>query len=431
MAAASPSLATLLANLEAALVDPTTAASQLPDAGDLGFERSLSRPFARNLDKEAERILALVSNVLNWSQGTPNAPHLDGDLIRDGEYRQVIEKVEPLLERADDGIEKHLGIGKGKTGGVGAVGAKTEEELEALQQKSAGKHNNKAKLPANLLHDADLARPQLQFPPRLILPRPSVDTTANEGEEPLWKPLLRRKPHAASSASWLTTELYAPTEDRFTVVTNTAPPAYTRYTHPYAAELGALTPPESYFLKPEQPPRPAEDSFEKTSFEWIGDKIGLDKMIKEIRAVGQQGEKELAVDLEHHDYRSWGGITSLMQVNHLCSFVPVILADRSPIQLSTRKKDYVIDVLDPAVRDGLEDLNEYFADPSWIKVSSQEPFLLRRAHAMLYRSSTAPLRTSSGFNATSASTLSASLTPTTLPTFLGSLFDSPAVLDSL
>jgi exosome complex exonuclease RRP6 len=416
MAASSPSLATLLANLEAALVDPTTAASQLPDAADLGFERSLSRPFARNLDKEAERILALVSNVLNWSQGIPNAPPLDGDLIRDGEYRQVIEKVEPLLERADDGIEKHLGIGKGKTGGVGAVGAKSEQELQALQQKSASSKNNKAKLPANLLHDADLARPQLQFPPRLLLPRPSIDTTANEGEEPLWKPLLRRKPHTASSASWLTTELYAPREDRYTVVTNTAPPSYTRYTHPYAPELAALTPPESYFVKPEQPPRPAEDSFEKTPFEWIGDKIGLDKMIKEIQAVGEQGEKELAIDLEHHDYRSWGGITSLMQVS-VCFLA--LYDSCSPSASTAEHKE-----------EGLRDRRPQPRRPRWSRGPQRvlcRPFLDQgefvralsysdRAEWQFYRSSTAPLRTSSGFSAISGFTLSASSTRTTLHT---------------
>lgn len=313
--ATSPSLAQLLATLEASLVDPTTAASQLPDAGDLGFERSLSRPFARNLDKEAARILSLVSNVLNWSQGTPTAQEIDGDLIRDGEYRQVIDKVEPLLERADDSIERHLGVGKAKKGGVGAAGAKSAEELAlAQQQKSAhGKQgNNKSKLPANLLHDADLARPQLLFPPRLLLPRPATDV---DGAEPLWKPLLRQKPHAASTESWLSTELYDPAEDRFTLATKTAPPAFTRYLHPYAAELESLAPPEGYFAAPEEPPRPADDSFDKTPFEWVGDKIAFAKMLKEIREVGKdESQRDLAADLEHHDYRSWGGFTCLMQV---------------------------------------------------------------------------------------------------------------------
>lgn len=37
-------------------------------------------------------------------------------------------------------------------------------------------------------------------------------------------------------------------------------------------------------------------------------------------------------------------------------------------QLSTRTKDYVIDALEPAVRDNLDSLNEFFTDPEWVKV---------------------------------------------------------------
>lgn len=38
------------------------------------------------------------------------------------------------------------------------------------------------------------------------------------------------------------------------------------------------------------------------------------------------------------------------------------------MQLSTREKDYVIDALEPGVRDNLEALNEFFTDPEWVKV---------------------------------------------------------------
>ena len=43
------------------------------------------------------------------------------------------------------------------------------------------------------------------------------------------------------------------------------------------------------------------------------------------------------------------------------------------LKLSTREKDYVIDALEPSVRDELDTLNEFFADPSWIKVSPPSP----------------------------------------------------------
>jgi exosome complex exonuclease RRP6 len=56
---------------------------------------------------------------------------------------------------------------------------------------------------------------------------------------------------------------------------------------------------------------------------------------------------EIAVDLEHHSYRSYGGFLCLMQI-------------------STREADWVIDTL--ALREELTELNEIFADPKIIKV---------------------------------------------------------------
>jgi exosome complex exonuclease RRP6 len=58
---------------------------------------------------------------------------------------------------------------------------------------------------------------------------------------------------------------------------------------------------------------------EETELVYIETKEGLEQMISEIEAAG-----EVAIDLEHHDFRSYRGITCL-------------------IQLSTRFKDYIVD----------------------------------------------------------------------------------------
>lgn len=58
--------------------------------------------------------------------------------------------------------------------------------------------------------------------------------------------------------------------------------------------------------------------------------------------------KEIAIDLEHHDNRSYIGMVSLMQI-------------------STRDKDWIVDTLKPWRRK-LECLNEVFADPNILKV---------------------------------------------------------------
>lgn len=63
--------------------------------------------------------------------------------------------------------------------------------------------------------------------------------------------------------------------------------------------------------------------------------------------------KEIAVDLEHHDHRTYTGILCLMQI-------------------STRDEDFIVDVLDPHIRLEMADgdgLREIFLDPSIGKVS--------------------------------------------------------------
>jgi exosome complex exonuclease RRP6 len=115
-------------------------------------------------------------------------------------------------------------------------------------------------------------------------------------------------------------------------------------THPYRFELTNLQYPSHMFehAVPEPP-----KSFEDTPFTWVATPEDLNSMLEDLRQV-----QEIAIDLEHHDYRTYGGFVCLMQV-------------------STRHKDWIVDTL--VLRDELEDLNEVFTDPRIVKVSSPHP----------------------------------------------------------
>lgn len=82
---------------------------------------------------------------------------------------------------------------------------------------------------------------------------------------------------------------------------------------------------------------------ETTTATWVDTYDGVLDMLKELKKA-----KEIAIDLEHHDFRTYTGLVSLMQV-------------------STRDQDWIVDTLQPW-RHKLEVLNEAFADPSIIKV---------------------------------------------------------------
>jgi exosome complex exonuclease RRP6 len=83
-------------------------------------------------------------------------------------------------------------------------------------------------------------------------------------------------------------------------------------------------------------------SFEETPFTWVATTNDLEDMLAVLR-----GASEIAVDLEHHDYRTYGGFVCLMQV-------------------STRQQDWIVDTL--ALREELEDLNEVFTNHNIVKV---------------------------------------------------------------
>ena len=113
-----------------------------------------------------------------------------------------------------------------------------------------------------------------------------------------------------------------------------------RYSHPYETEILHLQYPESVYTKRE----PIKYlPVETTSAIWVDTEEGVLEMLEELKTA-----TEIAVDLEHHDARSFVGLVSLMQI-------------------STRDKDWIVDTLKPW-RHKLEVLNEVFADPKIVKV---------------------------------------------------------------
>jgi exosome complex exonuclease RRP6 len=110
-------------------------------------------------------------------------------------------------------------------------------------------------------------------------------------------------------------------------------------THPYFNEITYINHPSHMFnVRPEM----MYASMEETPFIWVDTVDALQEMVLKLSNVS-----EIAVDLEHHDYRSYLGFTCL-------------------IQISTRTEDFVIDAL--KLRGQLHLLNDPFANPNIVKV---------------------------------------------------------------
>lgn len=123
-----------------------------------------------------------------------------------------------------------------------------------------------------------------------------------------------------------------------------------RYKHPYETEILNLKYPEHAFEIREpikyQP-------IESTTATYVDTYEGVLEMLEELKKA-----TEIAIDTEHHDFRTYSGLLSLMQI-------------------STREKDWIVDTLQPW-RHKLEVLNEVFADPKIIKVIRSTIHLISR-----------------------------------------------------
>lgn len=164
----------------------------------------------------------------------------------------------------------------------------------------------------------NLAKPQLKFNRK----------PDNSNVSP-WRPLLRSKPNAE-----------VPLDDEFLQDNVNLSPT-PNFPHPYRHEIAHISYPERLF-KNSEPIR--YGSLEETPVQWVVAQKDMDDLLEDLKHV-----TEFAVDLEHHDYRTYYGFLCLMQI-------------------STRTKDYIIDTL--LLREELEVLNEVFTDSSIVKVSS-------------------------------------------------------------
>lgn len=121
---------------------------------------------------------------------------------------------------------------------------------------------------------------------------------------------------------------------------------FCRYTHPYEPELDRFEPSPEHMKIIETPEFPK--SFFYTPLVYISEPHQLDELLEDLRQCS-----EFAVDVEHHNYRTFLGITCL-------------------IQISTSGKDYLIDAI--TLRDKLWMLNEVFTKPSIVKVCTSHTF---------------------------------------------------------
>ncbi|SCU91142.1 LAFA_0F02080g1_1 [Lachancea sp. 'fantastica'] len=264
-------------------------------AQDVEFYKSLDRTISDSLSETSATLLKSINDVL-LSVDENNETIDAGSEGLDNAWRDLGEVMDLLFEKSESSLNKL----KKKSG------SSQNESIQYLDDSTTiGESSHKR-----------ISKPQLNFS------RP-VDNT----ETHPFKPLLKTKPNALK-----------PLEESLNLVPEEDDiPAH--YPQPYEYEIEHQEYNDSVLTKNEPIPSKSWDDSEAT---WVDNKSTLDAMLQTLK-----GAKELAVDLEHHDYRTYYGITCLMQI-------------------STRESDWLVDTI--ALRDELWVLNEVFTDPKITKV---------------------------------------------------------------
>ncbi|KAJ2053392.1 exosome nuclease subunit, partial [Coemansia sp. S16] len=338
-----------------ALVKATKAAGRLGD--DIAYHRTLDESVDTRLEQASQRTLTMANHLWMTSRADTSLPITAADdiaILTEGQWTSgpqfsaVIDAVDTLLERIDVGLDE---LAKNSAHQLrNSVGAQSAAVVTSV----AGRD-------VRVVHAQNMPRPQLQF-------RDAIDNSPNTPF--VWR--IRTKPHArvpldyglpsaAVAGSTLGQHLQTlgisrpgtpggsgagtprrnkPSPELSAAqLSDALSGAVSALPHPYEYEIKHYEAPPRLFAEAEAL---APRDWDTTPFTFVDTPAALSAMMAHLAGV-----TEIAIDLEHHNFRSFQGFTCL-------------------VQLSSRTQDFVIDAL--ALRNSLHQLNTVTADPQVIKV---------------------------------------------------------------
>ncbi|QPG74893.1 hypothetical protein FOA43_002230 [Brettanomyces nanus] len=289
------------------------------NAKDIDFYKSIDKGIKQHSEETNEEMITLLNKVVQSAVSASTDLNPKDLLITNGndlENMKVVGNVlDSLFENVEIGLDDYF---KARRSGKVTTGSSSNQDGYTYLDETD--RNSAHSLPEKM-HYSSVPKPQLKF----------LDKVNNFEIHP-FKPLITAKPKSV-----------VPFEESMKLIT-AAEDDPEHYNNPYAYEIMNMEYPEWIFSPIETPYMsvPWKGSSAPT---WVDDPSQLDDLLTELVKC-----KVIGVDLEHHDYRTYHGLTSLMQIS------------------TDTKKDYLIDPLSPALKPCLNRLNVVFADPKIIKV---------------------------------------------------------------
>ncbi|TNN87706.1 Exosome component 10 [Liparis tanakae] len=284
-----------------AVMSATKASAGLPQIGvEDDFYRSFPG-FREFCESQGDKLLQCMSQIMQH--------HGCRSHVRDQNKLTALEERFDLVVDSNDVILERVGLG-----------SKSRSET------------------FRLLHAKNVARPQLKFKEKVdnsntpFIPKIFIKPNATKALSSYFtnKLIRKQRPEDLDVPAALADLIHQQ---------RTQEHVEDMFAHPYQYELDHFTVPEGLLSKPEpQMYKPITKT--KCSFiDSLEDLVAMNEKLCKV--------SEFAVDLEHHSYRSFLGLTCLMQI-------------------STREEDFIIDPIE--LRSELYILNEAFTDPAIVKV---------------------------------------------------------------
>ncbi|KAF5392913.1 hypothetical protein D9757_001048 [Collybiopsis confluens] len=299
--------------MQSSILKATRNSMLLPS--DIKFHRTMDAEFSEDLDALSARILSMTNRLLTLagsvnssvSNHTKNELESEDDVV-DNFQAVVVDTMDHMMEKTDMSLDEYLGRNKAP---AIAINPKSN-----ISQKKSTTSTKKGGLDPTIQHASYLPKPQLQFKRKA------------ENNDIPWRPMLSHKFNAQVPLGFHYQD--SDTEMDTDSLINL---------HPYRYEITHLSYPSKMFESSSPIP---STSFDSTTYKWVSTVSDLEDMLDELRQAA-----EIAVDLEHHSYRSYAGFLCLMQI-------------------STRQQDWLIDLL--VLREEMQSLNEVFTNPKITKV---------------------------------------------------------------
>ncbi|XP_076231525.1 exosome component Rrp6 [Calliopsis andreniformis] len=283
------------------------AANSLPTGSNHNYY-SCFPSFIAAKDQNLKLLLSVMQHTLSIAGVKSNIFHRDIE----EKFDLLLETNDILLDRANALMDEETGITKNAE--VELVVSQTHKSAvnDSWNKKTyQTTETSDATHSVRLLAGKNVQRPQLMF-------KDKIDNSSKP-----WCPRIKDKPNSLKPLA-----IYLEESETGEV-----------FNHPYEYELDMFMLPADQ-LKKSEPVK--YKSLEETPLVMVENASDMKLLLEDLKKY-----KEIAVDLEHHSYRSFQGITCLMQI-------------------STRDKDYLIDTL--SLRSELHELNEIFTKPSILKV---------------------------------------------------------------